>query len=817
MSAEFAENWRRRRACERCRRTKVRCEYESPIATSCIRCTKAGAVCETTTPNGEKAPQSSLSSRSSCSGPDRSGSSSDSPTSTASRIADLEATIVGARNELRKLRGETEAPSSTCEWADAVKVRNVVDSAVSVGLLTHADARILYDQFVDSATLCLPQCWKVPKSLDDAVNKHPILALAMITALACARGYQSSQSLVSFVESAILDRLYVVVDPSLELLQAIVVLILYVQPMPIRKMGIYLTTLISLTTLLDLGSDDDIATICQAANELHGGADLSSPFSTSSSDASSSPSTSTIPSSSSILGNTFDSMVGGSCSGRMNLQNGSGLLADDAEIGGRIECPSGANCAANNNNTQSAADSQAGGSNKMEGADSDGCQLPNRVKLARVRIQTLLSVYICVGSISVITNRQRLAAMVSGVASSATALLNSPNVDDKVLVYTVRQVLVTEEAVAAFAKLNVPNTPAISFKDLLDKYKKELDDLVALGEGLLLPSFKDPKHPLRNFVPLRSVNHQFLLVLNEMALNNVVVRSPETDNTLVFPIVQEITALCLYMINAFVDAADNAVILPKFAYVRSIHSLSALMRLRVVLWSRRLTLPVDITDVHTKIRGAWVRHQQRDVTARNLFHLFKRTERLMGLRFFLSQDPDIVFGNTSTENCPFKWWGASSGLAQNQSQNMNQNQSNQSTPATTMSTPSEAAYTSTTAPSSEATSAVSNSGPGNFKHFLEEILTQSNPGAGSTGAPNPKRFKRGLDSDASQGVITGQYDFADIEPIISTDMGSIDQADMNRLDLGSQFDGNPNDQWQSNPQIETLLYDLFAEINSDLA
>lgn len=809
MSAEFAENWRRRRACERCRRTKVRCEYESPIATSCIRCTKAGAVCETTAPNGEKVAQSSTSSRSSYSGPDRPGSLSDSPSSNASRIADLEAAIVGARNELRKLRGETEAPSGTSEWADAVKVRNVVESAVSVGLLTHADARILYDQFVDSAVVCLPQCWKIPKNLDDAVNKHPILALSMIAALACARGCQSSQSLVSFVESAILDRLYVVVDPSLEILQSIVLLILYVQPMPIRKMGIYLTTLISVTTLLDLGSDNDIATICQAANEFNGGADLASPFSTSSSDASSSPSTSTIPPSNSILGNTFDSIVG-SCPGQMNEPS---LLADDADIGGRIECPSGANCATNNINTRSAEGSKAscGAGNNKIGTDSDGCQLPNRVQMARVRIQTLLSVYMCVGSISVITNRQRLAAMIPGVAQSATALLNSPNVDDKVLVYTVRQVLVAEEAVAAFAKLNVPDTPARSFKDMLDKYKKELDDLVALGEGLLLPSFKDPKQPLRNFVPLCSANQQFLLVLNEMALNNVVVRSHETDNTLVFPIVQEITALSLYMINAFVDAADNAVILPKYAYVRCIHSLSALMRLRVVLWSRRLTLPVDITDVHTKLRDAWVRHQQRDVTARNLFHLFKRTERLMGLRYFLNQDPDTVLGNVSNENCPFELSGNSSGPAQNQN-----NQTNQTTPGSTESIPRGAPYSSTTAPSSEANSAASNLGPGKFKHFLEEILTQNNPG-GPTGAPNPKRFKRGLDSDASQGIIPGQHDFADIEPIISTDMGSIDQADMNRLDLGSQFDGNPNEPWQSNPQIETLLYDLFAEINSDLA
>lgn len=44
-SANFAEKWRKRQACDRCRRIKVRCEYEGLDNDSCKRCTKAGAQC----------------------------------------------------------------------------------------------------------------------------------------------------------------------------------------------------------------------------------------------------------------------------------------------------------------------------------------------------------------------------------------------------------------------------------------------------------------------------------------------------------------------------------------------------------------------------------------------------------------------------------------------------------------------------------------------------------------------------------------------------------------------------------------------------
>lgn len=49
-SASFAEKWRKRQACDRCRRIKVRCEYDSLDNPSCRRCSKAKVDCTITTP-----------------------------------------------------------------------------------------------------------------------------------------------------------------------------------------------------------------------------------------------------------------------------------------------------------------------------------------------------------------------------------------------------------------------------------------------------------------------------------------------------------------------------------------------------------------------------------------------------------------------------------------------------------------------------------------------------------------------------------------------------------------------------------------------
>ncbi|CAN6619815.1 hypothetical protein TRVA0_007S03840 [Trichomonascus vanleenenianus] len=51
--ADFAETWRKRKACNRCRKLKTKCFFASPEDDKCQRCIKSDSVCETNLPRNE--------------------------------------------------------------------------------------------------------------------------------------------------------------------------------------------------------------------------------------------------------------------------------------------------------------------------------------------------------------------------------------------------------------------------------------------------------------------------------------------------------------------------------------------------------------------------------------------------------------------------------------------------------------------------------------------------------------------------------------------------------------------------------------------
>jgi hypothetical protein len=96
-TVKFADTWRRRHACQRCRKSKVRCEYDSPGSIICKRCTKAGVECvkeygPERDPNKEFCNQTTVQEH-----------------ARLARVKELETTISSAKRELSALKAPEPA------------------------------------------------------------------------------------------------------------------------------------------------------------------------------------------------------------------------------------------------------------------------------------------------------------------------------------------------------------------------------------------------------------------------------------------------------------------------------------------------------------------------------------------------------------------------------------------------------------------------------------------------------------------------------------------------------------------------------------
>lgn len=109
MNTGFAEKWRKRQACRRCRRIKVRCEFDSPDSDTCTRCAKAGVECQLNPPAGSE----SLALKSHRRGAKYAWVETKAVYTEAARaqkIAELEQVVEDARTEIAQLRGSLQGP-----------------------------------------------------------------------------------------------------------------------------------------------------------------------------------------------------------------------------------------------------------------------------------------------------------------------------------------------------------------------------------------------------------------------------------------------------------------------------------------------------------------------------------------------------------------------------------------------------------------------------------------------------------------------------------------------------------------------------------
>jgi hypothetical protein len=220
----FAETWRRRRACKRCRKIKVRCEYDSPGSITCKRCTKAGVECvvEHEKEHGtgrvpEEGPSNGFCNQTTAQEHAR-----------LARVKDLETTIASAKRELSALRGpepaeQTESLNGFGVGPKTVQVDNAVKGAIELGLITEADARRYFEMALENSVLrYVPFGSSIINDFDRCCEEQSLVALAVVLGIAGFNTLEGVAELQNYFDSAFAERTFVQTSLSIDSIRALV-------------------------------------------------------------------------------------------------------------------------------------------------------------------------------------------------------------------------------------------------------------------------------------------------------------------------------------------------------------------------------------------------------------------------------------------------------------------------------------------------------------------------------------------------------------------------------------------------------------------
>ncbi|KAA8905044.1 hypothetical protein TRICI_005372 [Trichomonascus ciferrii] len=259
----FADNWRRRRACQRCRKIKVRCEYDSPGSLTCKRCTKAGVECvvEHEKEHGPGRVPEEIANNGFC------NQTAAQENARLARVKELENTITSAKLELSALKGlepteQTGSLDGVGVGTKTTQEENVVKGAIEQGLITESDARRYFEMALENSVfLYVPFGSSIVRDFDRCCEEQSLVALAIILGIAGFNTLEGVAELRNYFDSAFAERTFVQASLSVDTIRALLIIGLFVQAWPPIKVSFYLTTAISVATTLTLGDEKDITDI----------------------------------------------------------------------------------------------------------------------------------------------------------------------------------------------------------------------------------------------------------------------------------------------------------------------------------------------------------------------------------------------------------------------------------------------------------------------------------------------------------------------------------------------------------------------------
>lgn len=274
MGEDFSNTWRKRQACEECRKNKVRCEFSDPTSDTCARCAKKNIRCQSSTAKNHGGATSQKRKGEGIGGAKYSWIErlrlKSRPLSTQEqkleKIAELERVIDEAGNELEQLKLETRDVSvppiganpiaSTVPFNNSgnntggaatpigsylpfkgytdeiLRGPNYLQTAIDLGLITYNDAKENYGMFLKELRKYCPFSVDDSLTMEQSADKLPLTTLCMVHCARCTVTDGDSNELGTFFTKVIAEKIYVLLDLTLDVVYTMILRILFIWRFP---------------------------------------------------------------------------------------------------------------------------------------------------------------------------------------------------------------------------------------------------------------------------------------------------------------------------------------------------------------------------------------------------------------------------------------------------------------------------------------------------------------------------------------------------------------------------------------------------------
>lgn len=276
---EFSKTWRKRQACNSCRKNKVRCEFSDPTEAVCIRCNKKGLDCNNNDDGNNNATSNKKRKKQPGDGIGEKNYAwieksrvKTKPMSTQEqrieKISQLESIINEAKRELNQIKMESNEVTNGAAKPPSKgssSSKNYLKTAVEdLNILSYSDAEYLYYLFIKYLMEFCPFSWDICSNLERNNERYPLCTLCMIYAAASTTKWateEDQRSLGKFLETIVANRVYVDADMDMDIIYYDILKVVFIWRFPERDTIADLFVGATCVVTLDIGSIEDIKTL----------------------------------------------------------------------------------------------------------------------------------------------------------------------------------------------------------------------------------------------------------------------------------------------------------------------------------------------------------------------------------------------------------------------------------------------------------------------------------------------------------------------------------------------------------------------------
>jgi hypothetical protein len=266
---------------------------------------------------------------------------------------------------------------------------------------------------------------------------------------------------------------------------------------------------------------------------------------------------------------------------------------------------------------------------------------PQQVQMAFRRVRCYISVCTCIAGMAVNSARCRLMQLLSHCDRCCEALLlRSP--DFKPMVCVLRMMLLFHESIE---KLRDNYEPFSSAMALYESSVARLEQLYSQCESICAPWVGRPF-----LIHIASTFHILIQSMNECMMNRLAMFETAEPQfvRLRYRFAEEIKKYACIIIDAFVEITSGSTRFPTFMFFRPLHALTALMRLRLLSWSMHLQVEIDVEGAFVRVKKAWDDVKRRSYAAGVLYELLMKVEMWLNVKMSRLAQPVKFEDTTST-------------------------------------------------------------------------------------------------------------------------------------------------------------------------